>query len=72
MKMTSDYWDESIGVCTKHWLPETPCPQCLATADTDVHFRLDDYDKMALEIGDASCIADLLPKGFSAETHTIL
>ena len=71
MKVRSIHWDENAGVCTKHNLPQTPCPQCLATADEDVEFTLEDADAMAMEFGDVKCVDDLLPEGFSAKTHVV-
>lgn len=32
----SPHWNREDGVCTKHYLPSVPCPQCLATGDEDM------------------------------------
>lgn len=40
MYLDSPYWDRSIGVCTKHLLPELPCPQCIATNDVDMELKI--------------------------------
>lgn len=71
MKMNSPNWNEKDGVCTKHGLPEVPCPQCIADADADIEFVWEDTDQMALDFGDINGPEDLMPKGFSTETHTV-
>jgi len=44
MKICSPNWDETEGVCTIHFIPQIPCPQCLAEEDTDVEVVLTDMD----------------------------
>ena len=70
MKMTSPNWNEVIGVCEKHLLPSVPCPQCIATADSEVEFTVDiaDQDVAAAE---GMTINDVLPRGFLVETHMV-
>ncbi len=40
MYLTSDNWNWQNGVCTKHWLPQVPCPQCIATSDPDMYYQV--------------------------------
>lgn len=69
---SSPYWDEKLGVCTKHWLPQVPCPQCLATNDRDVTFAVSatDADVVAYSelFGQPIGFADLVPMGFTNPT----
>jgi hypothetical protein len=39
MRLQSIYWNEKYGVCEKHWLPQVPCLQCIATNDPDMELR---------------------------------
>ena len=64
MELSSPYWDEIDGVCTKHWLPSVPCPQCLATRDVDIEVRFSDEDVDVVAADPNLCLADLLPTGF--------
>lgn len=43
MKSTSLWWNEN-DVCRKHWLPQTPCPKCLAEQDENVEIVMEDID----------------------------
>ena len=58
---TSCNWTPQGG-CTKHSIPETPCPQCLAIADPDVQVTLTNGDKVALDEPDTQ-LRDLFPDG---------
>ncbi|MDP2647779.1 MAG: hypothetical protein Q8P35_00840 [Candidatus Yanofskybacteria bacterium] len=35
-KARSRNWDENQGMCIKHFIPQVPCPQCIAEQDPDV------------------------------------
>jgi hypothetical protein len=65
MKTSSINWNEAIGVCQKHGCPQLPCPACMSSGDEDVEFHIPEY------ICDGVSIEDLLPKGFSIETHVV-
>ena len=62
MKITSPNWDERNGVCIKHWLPQVPCPACMASGgDEDVEFILDETDRDL----DLTTIRNLVPVNFT-------
>jgi len=45
----SGNWDEKNGVCLKHHLPVTPCPQCLAEKDEGIQVVVQEMDRVFLE-----------------------
>ncbi len=58
-KITSPHWDENTGVCTKHFLPETPCQQCIAERDPDITVSFSE-----IEMNDPEFVPrDALPEG---------
>jgi len=77
MRATSIHWDEEFGMCTLHGLPEVPCPQCMAEAHPDVVFLMGGIDRSVLEFSSLDpegpqTVDDLLPDGFSTETHQVI
>lgn len=60
-RLDSPSWDEQLGVCTKHHLPQVPCPKCLAEHDPDVEVWLTETDRAALDLDPNFSIRDLLP-----------
>ena len=59
-KIDSPYWNEQSGVCEKHYLPQVPCPQCLAEHDSDVEVRLTETEHFALGLDPDLSVRDLL------------
>ena len=49
MIIMSGNWDEKHGVCLKHHLPVTPCPQCLSEQDEGVQVMVQEIDNLFLE-----------------------
>ena len=43
--MCSD-WDEEVGACIKHGVPQTPCPACLAEKNPNVQVLITERDRM--------------------------
>lgn len=60
-KIDSPYWNEKLGVCEKHYLPQIPCLQCLAEHDIDIEVRLDETDYNVLDFNPDYLLRDLLP-----------
>ncbi len=58
-KLNSPNWNENLGVCTKHMLPELPCRQCMAERDPDITIRLDEIEMNDPEL----VVRDLFPPG---------
>ena len=69
--MTSEHWNMQSGVCTKHNLPQIPCPKCIANCDEDIEFVLSNEDEMAMTFDKIKSVDDLLPEGFSVKTHSV-
>jgi hypothetical protein len=66
MELISSNWNSS-GVCLKHYIQMTPCPQCLAEKDEDVQVFVTEYDRQFIDsqrsLGDKKAsIKDLLPQ----------
>ncbi len=60
MRIDSQYWDPTLGVCTKHNLPQIPCPACLSgDGDEDLFIQLSEVDRLHLDFGDR--LADMVP-----------
>jgi len=63
-KYDSPHWDRTVGVCTKHLLPEIPCRSCLIDHDPDVEIKLtatdilEIYSEPGLSPGDFFLVAD--------------
>ncbi len=49
MIVMSENWDVKNGVCLKHGIPETPCPQCLAEKDEGIQVMVQENDRVFLE-----------------------
>jgi len=62
MRLISPNWDEKLGVCTKHYLPQVPCPACMVSHDEDVEVRFSETDCFALEMNSSLSVRDLLPE----------
>ena len=60
-KIDSPFWNEQLGVCEKHLLPQVPCPQCFATRDKDIEVRLTEMDQNVLNSEPGFFVQDLLP-----------
>lgn len=62
-RIMSLYWDETNGVCAKHFIPELPCLVCAAKQDPDVQVRFEEID---LDVAHAENIplTDLVPQDF--------
>ena len=69
-EVRSPYWDATDGICTKHLVPQLPCPICAQEKDPDVevHFTLIDLDIAADE---QIPLADLLPEDFAWVTNFV-
>lgn len=52
--LDSDHWDHRVGVCTKHQLPELPCPACVATRDLGLQLVLTRTERETISWGMAS------------------
>ncbi len=61
----SGHWDNDG--CNKHNLPQTPCPQCLATADPDLMVTLTEMDRNALDWDPELSARNLFPVGKSGD-----
>jgi len=69
MRITSSYWDEKNGVCTKHELPSIPCPACLAgEGDEDLEFLITESDRNALDWDPDLRLKDLIPSNITNPT----
>ena len=71
MKMHSPHWDESVGSCTKHRIPEIPCPACVADNDPDIEVTFDDmeHDLVAYGVDGVEGYGDLVPKTIANRFH---
>lgn len=58
---SSGYWSD--GGCTKHAIPEIPCPQCLAVADPDLVVTLTEIERQSLSMTPELSVRDLFPVG---------
>ncbi len=62
-------WDESIGACIKHSVPQILCPACLAEKNPNiqVYFTIMDREFIGLErlfdSDSSASLRDLLPVG---------
>jgi hypothetical protein len=57
MTIDSPYWDLREGVCTKHNVPETPCPACLAgNGDDDLTVTFSETDRTVAEFDGISLL----------------
>ena len=57
----SPFWDLELGVCTKHFVPQIPCPKCLAEQDPNVEVRLTKTDRLVIDFEPGMSIRALLP-----------
>jgi len=48
-EIDSPHWDWILGVCKKHGLPQVPCPECMATRDSDIEVTISSKEKEILE-----------------------
>lgn len=48
--ITSKRWNEKLGVCEKHSLPEIPCSQCIAGKDEDLEVRFNAVETLVLAL----------------------
>lgn len=72
MKISSPYWDEKLGVCTKHKFPCIPCPACMAgEGDEDLEFVITPSDQAALDWNPELCLEDLVPDNITNPTFII-
>lgn len=50
MKWNSLHWQEDVGVCTRHMLPEIPCPSCMAEleqgTDDGMYVEISEVDRL--------------------------
>ena len=61
MIVESPNWDWEYGVCTKHYLPEVPCPACLKNRDPDITYRLTQAERDILDFDPTVMIEDFMP-----------
>lgn len=66
-ELHSPNWDEGIGVCKKHWLPATPCPACIESADADIEWSFS-RQELAVAYMEGIEPIDLLPEPL-AQAH---
>jgi len=38
--LISPNWNTRYGLCEKHWIPQIPCPECIAEKDKDIEIEL--------------------------------
>jgi cytidine deaminase len=60
VQFTSSRWNEVIGVCSVHGLPQTPCAACLHEHHKDVRVIITYSEKEVANMEGIS-IRDLLP-----------
>ncbi len=56
-------WDEGVGVCTLHYIPMIPCPQCLAEKNPHIQVHITEVDWVYLDWDDDLSLKDFLPAG---------
>ena len=60
-KINSPYWNERVGVCKKHHLPQIRCPHCPAEHDPNAKVQLTEFNKAALDFNPDLSVQNLLP-----------
>jgi len=62
--LRSPNWNEQLGICMKHLIPQLPCPMCAHEKDPDVtaYFTEMEHDIAADE---RIPLSDLLPEDFA-------
>jgi hypothetical protein len=63
MYLTSSKWNEELGVCTLHGLPQVPCPQCSAEMDENVCLVIEEIDRVVLDMSPQVSLPMLAPDG---------
>lgn len=68
-RLDSPHWNQNLGVCEKHNLPQIPCPACLCgNGDEDMEIVLTETDRLMIDFGDS--VMDMIPSNLTESVRT--
>lgn len=50
--IVSRHWNYELGVCEKHHIHKTPCPQCIRERDPDIELVIGEEERISISINE--------------------